>query len=59
VCGIFVGVLFSSDRHFLKSGWLWLGMLVGAIIALPNFVWQLQQDFPFLQLLHNIRRGQS
>ncbi|MBZ5502870.1 MAG: glycosyltransferase family 39 protein [Acidobacteriia bacterium] len=55
VFGVLVGVLLGPERRFLKSGWLWLGMLVAAIIALPNFVWQLQHDFPFLQLLHNVR----
>jgi 4-amino-4-deoxy-L-arabinose transferase-like glycosyltransferase len=55
VIGVLLGVLASPERRFLKSRWLWLGMLVGAIIALPNFLWQLQHDFPFLQLLHNIR----
>jgi len=54
VLGIFVGALFGPERRFLKNGWLWLGMLVAAIIALPNFVWQWQHGFPFLQLLHNI-----
>lgn len=57
VFGVLVGVLLGLERRFLKSGWLWLGMLVAAAIALPNFVWQLQHDFPFLQLLHNIRMG--
>lgn len=57
VFGVLVGALLSPERRFLKSRWLWLGMLVGAIIALPNFVWQLQHDFPFLQLMHNIRMG--
>jgi 4-amino-4-deoxy-L-arabinose transferase-like glycosyltransferase len=51
VFGVLVGILLGPERRFLKSSWLWLGMLVAAAVALPNFVWQLQHDFPFLQLL--------
>ena len=54
--GILVGVLLGPERRFLKSWWLWLGMLVAAL-ALPNFLWQLRHDFPFLQLIHNIHMG--
>jgi hypothetical protein len=57
VFGVLVGVLLGPERRFLKSRWLWSGMLVAAILALPNFLWQLRHDFPFLQLIHNVRMG--
>ena len=57
VFGVLIGVVADPERRFLKSGWLWLGMLVGAIIALPNFLWQWQHHFPFLELIHNIKMG--
>ncbi|MBV9073047.1 MAG: glycosyltransferase family 39 protein [Acidobacteria bacterium] len=56
--GVLVGLILTPERRFLTSGWLWLGVLVCALIALPNFLWQLHNDFPFLQLMHNIRMGQ-
>ncbi|HXJ15847.1 MAG TPA: glycosyltransferase family 39 protein [Candidatus Polarisedimenticolia bacterium] len=55
VFGVFVGAVLGPERRFFKSRWLWLGMLAAALIALPNFLWQLRHDFPFLQLIHNIR----
>jgi Dolichyl-phosphate-mannose-protein mannosyltransferase len=55
--GVLAGLILTSERRFLRSGWLWLGMLVCGLIALPNFLWQLHNDFPFLQLMHNIRMG--
>lgn len=55
--GVVVGAVLGPERRFLKSRWFWLGMLVAAIIALPSFLWQLRHDFPFLQLIHNIRMG--
>ncbi len=53
--GIFVGMLFTPERRFLKSKWLWLGVLMCGAIALPNFLWQRHYDWPFLQLMHNVR----
>jgi hypothetical protein len=53
--GLLVGVALTPERKFLKSGYLWLGVLACAAIALPNFVWQIRNYFPFLELMHNVR----
>jgi hypothetical protein len=53
--GLLVGVVLTPHRHFLKSRYLWLGVLVCAVIALPNLLWQVHYHFPFLELIHNIR----
>jgi hypothetical protein len=53
--GLLVGVLLTPHRHFLKSRYLWLGVLACAVISLPNLLWQVRNHFPFLELIHNIR----
>jgi hypothetical protein len=53
--GLLAGVLLTPHRHFLKSRYLWLGVLACALIALPNLLWQVRYHFPFLELIHNIR----
>ncbi len=53
--GIVVGVILTPERRFLKSRYLWLGVLACAVIALPNLLWQIRNHFPFLELMHNIR----
>jgi hypothetical protein len=53
--GLLVGVLLTPRRHFLKSRYLWLGVLACALISLPNLLWQVHYHFPFLELMHNIR----
>ncbi|MBZ5505361.1 MAG: glycosyltransferase family 39 protein [Acidobacteriia bacterium] len=53
--GLLVGVVLTPHRHFLKSRYLWLGVLACAVIALPNLLWQVRNHFPFLELIHNIR----
>jgi MFS family permease len=55
--GVLAGVLAGPERRFLRSRWLWLGMLVAVVLALPNFLWQLRHGFPFLELIHNIHMG--
>ncbi len=57
VGGVLAGVILGPERRFLKSRWVWLGVAAAAIIALPNFIWQVRHDFPFLELMHNIRMG--
>src|SRR5215813_2562770 len=55
--GLLAGVLLTPERRFLKSKYLWLGVLACAVISLPNFIWQVRNHFPFLELIHNIRMG--
>ncbi len=55
--GIVVGLLLSSRRRFLKSKWIWLGAVAALLIFLPNLLWLVKHDFPFLQLMHNIRQS--
>lgn len=52
------GALFlTPQRRFLASKWLWLGALCSLLIFLPNFIWMARHNFPFLELMHNIRSG--
>ena len=53
--GIVAGLLLTRHRSFLKDKWIWLGGLAALLIFLPNFLWLVKHDFPFLELMHNIR----
>jgi hypothetical protein len=55
--GLMVGILLTPLRNSLRSRWFWLGALAGFIVVLPNLIWQWSYQFPFLQLMHNIRRN--
>jgi 4-amino-4-deoxy-L-arabinose transferase-like glycosyltransferase len=46
--GIAAGLLLTEHRRFLKSKWIWLGALAAFIIFLPNLLWLVKHDFPFL-----------
>jgi Dolichyl-phosphate-mannose-protein mannosyltransferase len=53
--GIVVGLLLTKQRSVLLNKWFWMGGAVAFLIFLPNLVWNLHNDWPFLQLMHNIR----
>lgn len=55
--GLIVGVLLTPLRRFLRQRWFWIGAAAATAIALPNFFWQWHYQFPFLQLMHNVRRN--
>ena len=53
--GIVVGLLLTEQRRVFLSKWIWLGGLAAFLIFLPNLLWNIKYDWPFLQLMHNIR----
>jgi len=55
LAALLAGVLLTPARRHLASPWLWAGIGLAAIIALPNLIWQVQHGFPFLELMRNIR----
>jgi hypothetical protein len=55
--GVLVGMLLSPMRRELRSKYFWLGGLIGALIAVPNFLWEWKYHFPFLELMYNVRES--
>jgi hypothetical protein len=49
--GLAAGVVLTRARRFLRSGWLWAGVLLSILVFLPNLVWQARHDFVSLQFL--------
>jgi hypothetical protein len=52
---VFAALLLTPQRRFLSNAWIWIGALCSLLIFLPNLLWLVRHDFPFLQLMHNIR----
>jgi hypothetical protein len=55
VLAIAIGLLLTDERRAFLSKWLWLGGLAAFLIFLPNLLWNWHNDWPFAQLMHNIR----
>jgi len=53
--GIVVGLLLTGQRRVFLDKWIWLGGAAAFLIFLPNLLWNLHYDWPFVQLMHNIR----
>src|SRR5262245_53034788 len=57
VAGVVVGLLATSERRVLANRWFWMGAACAFLIFLPNLTWLVQHDFPFLELMANVRRS--
>jgi len=57
VLGVIIGLLATPERRVLKNPWFWIGAVCAFVIFLPNLVWLIQHDFPFLELIDNVRRS--
>jgi len=53
--GIVVGLLLTEQRRVFLNKWIWLGGLAAFLIFLPNLLWNIHYDWPFVQLMHAIR----
>jgi len=55
VLGIAVGLIATRERRWLASRWMWIGAAAAVAIFLPNLIWLVRHDFPFLELMRNVR----
>jgi len=53
--GIVVGLLLTRERRVLARRWIWIGGAIAFLIFLPNFIWNVQHHWPFVELMHNIK----
>jgi len=53
--GIVVGLLLTEQRRVFLNKWIWLGGLAAFLIFLPNLLWNIKYDWPFVQLIGAIR----
>jgi hypothetical protein len=49
------GLLLTKQRRLLLNKWMWLGGIATFLVILPNLVWNIHHDWPFLQLMRNIK----
>jgi Dolichyl-phosphate-mannose-protein mannosyltransferase len=54
---VVVGLLATRQWRVLTNAWFWLGGLLAAVIFLPNLIWLVRNNFPFLELMSNVRRS--
>ena len=50
-----LGLLLTPQGKLLFTPWLLVGGALALLIFLPNLLWNIHHDWPFLELMHNIR----
>lgn len=56
LAALIAAMLLTPLRASFSRPWFWIGSVLAALIAWPNFLWQWRHQFPFLQLMHNVRQ---
>ncbi|HWR14212.1 MAG TPA: glycosyltransferase family 39 protein [Terriglobales bacterium] len=53
--GVVLGLLLTPERKAFAQPWIWIAGLIAFLLFLPNLIWNIQHDWPFLELMRNIR----
>src|SRR5205814_302341 len=53
--GVAIGLVLTEQRRFLLNKWIWIGGAAAFLIFLPNLIWNVANDFPFVQLMRNVK----
>jgi hypothetical protein len=56
VIALVIALLLTHGRRFLITKGFLLGAAIAFLIFLPNLIWLVRHDFPFLELMRNIRQ---
>ncbi|MFH5229141.1 ArnT family glycosyltransferase [Antrihabitans spumae] len=59
IAALLLGLLAVGPRSVLRSGWLWAGAGIAALVWLPNLAWQASNGWPQLSLARAIADGSS
>jgi hypothetical protein len=52
---LIAGLLLTRQRTVLFTPWILAGGAIAFLIFLPNLIWNIQHDWPFLELMRNVR----
>ncbi len=52
---LIAGLLLTRQRKLLFTPWILVGGAIAFLIFLPNLIWNIQNQWPFLELMHNVR----
>jgi hypothetical protein len=54
-----VGLLLTRERRLLLSPWAWGGGAVAFLVFLPNLVWNVEHNWPIVEILRNAEQGKN
>jgi hypothetical protein len=59
IAALAVGVVVAGPRELLRSGWLWGGLVLAAVVWSPWLIWQARHGWPQLDVSSSIAAGGS
>jgi hypothetical protein len=55
---LLIGLLFTSQRKLLINKAWWIATAIAFILFLPNLIWQMNNDFPVIRHMNELRETQ-
>lgn len=55
IAAMLLALAFAPQRRLFASKWFWAAVAITFLLALPNFVWQVQHGFATYVDLHNVK----
>ncbi len=55
--GLFVGMLLTAQRIWLKLKWPWIAGAMAFVLFLPFIIWNLANDFAHFEFIRNATSG--
>lgn len=59
IAGLIVGLVLTQERRWLRNRWFWAGVILALTLFLPNFLWLIHHNFPFLEFERDSRMSGS
>jgi len=57
--GVFIGMIYYQKGKVFKDKWWYLSGLLALLIALPNIIWQVDNNFPLFRHVQELQEHQS
>jgi Dolichyl-phosphate-mannose-protein mannosyltransferase len=55
--GVVAGLVATRRWTVFADRWFWMGALAAMAVVLPNLIWLVRHNFPFLEAMANVRRA--
>jgi hypothetical protein len=52
----FLSLIVTRQRALFRSVWIWMAGIIAMLIFLPNFLWEVRNHFPTIEILQNVDR---
>jgi hypothetical protein len=52
---VVLALLLTEHRRAFLNKWIWLGGVAAFLVFLPNFIWNVRNHWPFVEMMRNIK----